>query len=114
MVAVFKRWATHDTGTDTGRPMIARPSPRLIHPLVTDRGDVDGLRAIAVIAVFLAGIGMPGTQGVFVGVDVLLVVVGFLVTSSLSWPTGASVGGADRLLRQSQGGAGMVPEAGNG
>ncbi|QIB49822.1 acyltransferase family protein [Pseudomonas sp. OIL-1] len=44
------------------------------------RGDINGLRAIAVIAVMLFHFGVVGGQGGFVGVDVFFVISGFLMT----------------------------------
>ena len=45
------------------------------------RGDVEGLRALAVLAVVLYHCGVPGFAGGYLGVDVFFVVSGFLITS---------------------------------
>ena len=47
------------------------------------RRDIEGLRALAVIAVLAYHAGVPFTGGGFVGVDVFLVISGFLITSLL-------------------------------
>jgi len=50
---------------------------------VKHRRDIEGLRAVAVIAVLLFHFGVPGTTGGYIGVDVFFVISGFLITSLL-------------------------------
>ena len=45
------------------------------------RPDIEGLRALAVIAVLLFHLGFAPASGGFVGVDVFFVISGFLMTS---------------------------------
>lgn len=45
------------------------------------RPDIDGLRAIAVLAVVIFHLGVPGFDGGYVGVDVFFVISGLLITS---------------------------------
>jgi peptidoglycan/LPS O-acetylase OafA/YrhL len=47
------------------------------------RPDVDGLRAVAIIAVVAYHAGVPGFGGGYVGVDVFFVISGFLITQLL-------------------------------
>ncbi len=47
------------------------------------RSDVEGLRAVAVLAVVLHHAGVPGLSGGYVGVDVFFVLSGFLITGLL-------------------------------
>jgi peptidoglycan/LPS O-acetylase OafA/YrhL len=47
------------------------------------RPDIDGLRALAVIAVILFHNGIPGFAGGYVGVDIFFVISGYLITQLL-------------------------------
>ena len=40
---------------------------------------IDGLRAIAILTVVAAHVGVPGTAGGFVGVDIFFVISGYLI-----------------------------------
>lgn len=51
-----------------------------IHTAAGFRGDINGLRAWAVVAVVLYHFAVPGFGGGFVGVDVFFVISGFLMT----------------------------------
>ena len=55
------------------------------------RPDIEGLRAVAVLAVVLFHAEVPGVGGGFVGVDVFFVISGFLITGLL-WREASSAG----------------------
>ena len=55
------------------------------------RPDIEGLRAVAVLAVVLFHAELPGIRGGFVGVDVFFVISGFLITGLL-WREANSTG----------------------
>jgi peptidoglycan/LPS O-acetylase OafA/YrhL len=61
------------------------------------RPDIEGLRAVAVLAVVLFHADVPGVGGGYVGVDVFFVISGFLITGLL-WRE-ASTAGTVRLRR---------------
>ncbi|HEY9306077.1 MAG TPA: acyltransferase family protein, partial [Mycobacterium sp.] len=61
------------------------------------RPDIEGLRAVAVLAVVLFHADVPGIGGGFVGVDVFFVISGFLITGLL-WREANTTGGV-RLSR---------------
>jgi peptidoglycan/LPS O-acetylase OafA/YrhL len=47
------------------------------------RPDIEGMRAVAILAVLLFHTGLPGAGGGFIGVDVFYVISGFLITGLL-------------------------------
>jgi peptidoglycan/LPS O-acetylase OafA/YrhL len=59
------------------------PPPPATRPRGSFRRDIAGLRAVAVLAVVLSHADMPGFGGGYVGVDVFLVISGFLITDHL-------------------------------
>ncbi len=76
------------------RPASRRSSPasgRAALPQKQFRPDIEGLRAVAVIAVVLFHAGVPGVGGGFIGVDVFFVVSGFLITGLL-WHEASNTG----------------------
>jgi peptidoglycan/LPS O-acetylase OafA/YrhL len=56
---------------------------RTQHVSQTYRADIDGLRALSVIAVMLCHAGFKALSGGFIGVDVFFTISGFVVTTSL-------------------------------
>ena len=74
---------------DSVSPSDTRPTQRF-EPK-TFRADIEGLRAVAVLAVVLFHAAVPGLGGGFVGVDVFFVISGFLITGLL-WREVSSTG----------------------
>lgn len=74
---------------DAGRSRDRTPSPPPAGK--TFRQDIEGLRAVAVVAVVLFHAGIPGVGGGYIGVDVFFVISGFLITGLL-WREVAKVG----------------------
>jgi hypothetical protein len=54
-----------------------------MHPSLTYRREIDGLRAIAVLPVIFFHAGFELFKGGFVGVDVFFVISGYLITSTI-------------------------------
>ncbi|WP_413467136.1 acyltransferase family protein [Mycolicibacterium sp. 120270] len=82
------------------RPVSRRESPasgRTVLSRTHFRPDIEGLRAVAIVAVVLFHADVPGVGGGFIGVDVFFVVSGFLITGLL-WRE-ASDSGTVRLAR---------------
>ncbi|MFC8906238.1 acyltransferase family protein, partial [Micromonospora sp. NPDC057140] len=63
-----------------GEPGHASPPDR---PRTRFRGDIEGIRAVAVVTVMLFHAGVPALSGGFVGVDVFFVISGYLITAQL-------------------------------
>jgi hypothetical protein len=80
------------------RPASLPPAPVL--PAAPDgyRPDIDGLRAIAVLAVVAYHVDAGLLPGGFVGVDAFLVVSGLLVTRQLLATAPSGIGGYARFL----------------
>lgn len=47
------------------------------------RGDIEGLRGVAIVLVVMAHAGVPGLGGGFVGVDIFFAISGYLITGQL-------------------------------
>ncbi len=67
--------AVHSSGGDCPQ---SEPSHALFNRL-SYRPDIDGLRAVAVMAVIWFHFGLPGIPGGFLGVDVFFVISGYLI-----------------------------------
>jgi peptidoglycan/LPS O-acetylase OafA/YrhL len=63
-----------------------------IQPAPTYRPDIDGLRAVAVVAVIFFHAEIPGFSGGYVGVDVFFVISGYLITRLLLGSTEKPLG----------------------
>ena len=61
-----------------GHAMQPRSAPGLAY-----RPEVDGLRAVAVLAVMLFHAGVPQLPGGYLGVDIFFVISGYLITGIL-------------------------------
>ncbi|WP_267295580.1 acyltransferase family protein [Mycobacterium hackensackense] len=84
-----------DFGRSVAAPARDTATPRLSPQIGTKvpsgfRPDIEGLRAVAVLAVVLFHAGIPGFRGGFVGVDVFFVISGFLISGMLWREVGTS------------------------
>jgi peptidoglycan/LPS O-acetylase OafA/YrhL len=76
--------ATHATRRSSGAPDIHAPAPY--------RPEIDGLRAVAVLAVIVYHIYPWLLPGGYLGVDVFFVISGFVITASLAQRPASSLG----------------------
>jgi peptidoglycan/LPS O-acetylase OafA/YrhL len=67
----------------TGAPAAHEPRVVATASLIDYAPFVDGLRAIAILAVVAFHVGVPGAAGGFVGVDVFFVISGFLIINQI-------------------------------
>ena len=66
-----------------GRVDVTGSTLRSLTPPRTYRPDVDGLRAVAVVAVILNHLDHRLLPGGYLGVDIFFVISGFVITASL-------------------------------
>ncbi|HET9729074.1 MAG TPA: acyltransferase, partial [Acidimicrobiia bacterium] len=59
------------------------PAPATTEQRAGFRGDIEGLRAIAVLVIVAFHVGLHGFAGGFIGVDVFFVISGYLITQIL-------------------------------
>jgi peptidoglycan/LPS O-acetylase OafA/YrhL len=75
--------------------MTVAKAPREENSIASDRGrrgDIQGLRAVAVLLVIADHAGIPGLSGGFIGVDVFFVISGYVITQLLLREAGVGVG----------------------